>query len=394
MMRRTILILLAALLSVGGLSAADTKKSLEKKRANLQKEISNTNKMIQQTKQDQKATMNKLSLLNQNIKTQKQLITVIGQEIDALDQQIATNTKRRGELQRELARLKADYAQLIRESHYAQLQQQPLLYILSSENFQQLLKRVQFLERFAETKSEQARRIQQTTAKLNEKNTQLRTNLNDKQTTMRAQQREQDNLARDERRQQEMLVQLKQKEKNLGAALQKKQKEVARLDQKIAEIIRKEAEKQTQKGGITKEQQLVQGDFEKNKGRLPWPVAKGHISGQFGKHKHPVHERVIVDNKGIYIQTTAGEQARAVYKGEVTSCFMMGNTYAVIIQHGNYRTVYAGLSKLSVKAGSKVETKQNIGTIYTDPEQDNKTELYFQIYKGRDILNPSAWISH
>jgi septal ring factor EnvC (AmiA/AmiB activator) len=101
-----------------------------------------------------------------------------------------------------------------------------------------------------------------------------------------------------------------------------------------------------------------------------------------------------VDNKGIYIQTTAGEQARAVYKGEVTSCFMMGNTYAVIIQHGNYRTVYAGLSRLSVKAGSKVETKQNLGTIYTDPEQDNKTELYFQIYKGRDILNPSAWISH
>ena len=148
--------------------AADTVKSLKKKQAELQKQMNTTNKMIQQTKQDQKATMNKLSLLNQNIKTQKQLITAIGQEIDALDQQIATNTKKRGELQKELARLKADYAQLIRESHYAQLQQQPLLYIISSENFQQLLKRVQFLERFAETKSEQARRIQQMKQKLNE----------------------------------------------------------------------------------------------------------------------------------------------------------------------------------------------------------------------------------
>ncbi|MBQ2541599.1 MAG: peptidoglycan DD-metalloendopeptidase family protein [Paludibacteraceae bacterium] len=392
-MKRIPFIVLTVLLACGTLSAADTVKSLKKKQAELQKQMNTTNQMIQQTKKDQKATVNKLSLLNENIKTQKQLITTIGQEIDALDRQIANNTKQRGELQKELERLKADYAQLIRESHYAQLQQQPLLYIISSENFQQLLKRVQFLERFAETKSEQARRIQEKTAQLNEKNTQLRSNLSNKQTSMRAQQREQDNLARDERRQQAMLAQLKQQEKNLGVKLQKQQKQAKQLDNRINELIRKQAEQQAKKG-ITKEQQLVQGDFEKNKGRLPWPIERGHISGQFGKHKHPVHERVIVDNKGIYLQTPQGGDARAVYKGEVTSCFMMGNTYAVIIQHGNYRTVYAGLSNLYVKAGQKVETKQKIGRIYTDPEQDNKTELYFQIYKGRDILNPSSWISH
>lgn len=392
-MKRLPIIVLTVLLACGTLSAADTVKSLKKKQAELQKQMNTTNQMIQQTKKDQKATVNKLSLLNENIKTQKQLITTIGQEIDALDRQIANNTKQRGELQKELERLKADYAQLIRESHYAQLQQQPLLYIISSENFQQLLKRVQFLERFAETKSEQARRIQEKTAQLNEKNTQLRSNLSNKQTSMRAQQREQDNLARDERRQQAMLAQLKQQEKNLGVKLQKQQKQAKQLDNRINELIRKQAEQQAKKG-ITKEQQLVQGDFEKNKGRLPWPIERGHISGQFGKHKHPVHERVIVDNKGIYLQTPQGGDARAVYKGEVTSCFMMGNTYAVIIQHGNYRTVYAGLSNLYVKAGQKVETKQKIGRIYTDPEQDNKTELYFQIYKGRDILNPSSWISH
>ncbi|MBR6018512.1 MAG: peptidoglycan DD-metalloendopeptidase family protein [Paludibacteraceae bacterium] len=393
-MRRILLIVLAAILSCGICPAEESVKSLKKKQAELQKQMSTTNRMIQQTKKDQKATMNKLSLLNQNIKTQKQLISAIGQEIDALDQQIATNTKRRGELQKELERLKADYAQLIRESHYAQLQQQPLLYLISSENFQQLLKRVQFLQRFAETKSEQARRIQQTTARLNEKNSQLRANMSDKQTTMRAQQREQDNLARDERRQQAMLNQLKQQEKDLSAKLKAQQKKSEQLNSRISDLIRKQAEQQAKKGSMTKEQQLVQGDFEKNKGRLPWPIEKGHISGQFGKHKHPVHERVIVDNKGIYLQTPQGGDARAVYKGEVTSCFMMGQTYAVIIQHGNYRTVYAGLSKLYVKSGDKVETKQKIGRIYTDPEQDNKTELYFQIYKGRDILNPSVWISH
>jgi murein DD-endopeptidase MepM/ murein hydrolase activator NlpD len=117
------------------------------------------------------------------------------------------------------------------------------------------------------------------------------------------------------------------------------------------------------------------------------------ISGHFGKQQHPVYSQVTIDNKGIYLQTTSGSKARAVYKGEVTSCFMIGNTYAVIIQHGNYRTVYSNLSKLSVKQGDKVETKQQIGTIYTDPEQDQKTELYFQIYKDRDILNPELWIA-
>ena len=117
------------------------------------------------------------------------------------------------------------------------------------------------------------------------------------------------------------------------------------------------------------------------------------ISGHFGKQQHPVYSQVTMDNKGIYLQTTAGTKARAVYKGEVTSCFMVGGTYAVIIQHGNYRTVYSNLSKLSVKQGDKVETKQAIGTIFTDPEQDQKTELYFQIYKDRNILNPELWIA-
>ena len=117
------------------------------------------------------------------------------------------------------------------------------------------------------------------------------------------------------------------------------------------------------------------------------------ISGHFGKQQHPVYQHVTIDNKGIYLQTTAGSKARAVYQGEVTSCFMVAGTYAVIIQHGNYRTVYSNLSKLQVKQGDKVDTKQAIGTIYTDAEDDQKTELYFQIYKDRDILNPELWIA-
>jgi septal ring factor EnvC (AmiA/AmiB activator) len=170
------------------------------------------------------------------------------------------------------------------------------------------------------------------------------------------------------------------------------QKKVNELNKKIDDIVRKQADKAS-KTTLTKEQQLIAGGFEANKGRLPWPVEKGMISGHYGKQQHPVYSQVTIDNKGIYLQTVAGAKARSVYKGEVTSCFMVGGTYAVIIQHGNYRTVYSNLAKLSVKQGDAVDTKQNIGTIYTDPEQDQKTELYFQIYQDRNILNPELWIA-
>ena len=189
-----------------------------------------------------------------------------------------------------------------------------------------------------------------------------------------------------------MLKQLKSKEKDLSKKLQQQQKKVAELNKKIDDMIRKQTEKAS-KTTLTKEQKLIAGGFEENKGRLPWPVEKGMISGHFGKQQHPVYSQVTIDNKGIYLQTVAGAKARAVYKGEVTSCFMVNGTYAVILQHGNYRTVYSNLSKLNVKQGDKVETKQVIGTIFTDPEQDQKTELYFQIYKDRNILNPELWIA-
>ena len=298
----------------------------------------------------------------------------------------------RDSLQRLLDGYKADYAQMVRQSHYARMQQSPLLFLLSSDSFQQLARRARYLQQFAHFRQEQVRRIEQTQEDIDVQNMLLQANKSDKQTALSTRKREQANLQRDERKQKTMLNQLKSKEKDLAKQIKQKQKKVDELNKKIDDIVRKQAEKAS-KTSLTKEQKLLAGGFEANKGRLPWPVEKGMISGHFGKQQHPVYSQVTIDNKGIYLQTTEATKARAVYKGEVTSCFMVANTYAVIIQHGNYRTVYSNLSKLSVKQGDMVETKQNIGTIYTDPEQDRKTELYFQIYKDRNILNPELWIA-
>lgn len=372
--------------------SAESVKDLQKKQRKLQDEIEQTNKMLKQTKKDETATLNKLQLINKNIKNQKQLIHTLDNEIVALNREMKQLGATRDSLQIVLERYKDDYAEMVRKSHYAQVQQSPLLFLLSSDNFQQLARRARYLQEFARFRQEQVRRIENTQAEIDTQNELLRANKSDKETALSSRKREQENLKRDERKQQNMLNQLKSKEKDLSKQLQQKQKKVAALNKKIDEMVRKQTEKAS-KTTLTKEQKLLAGGFEANKGRLPWPVEKGMISGHFGKQQHPVYSQVTIDNKGIYLQTVAGAKARSVYKGEVTSCFMIANTYAVIIQHGNYRTVYSNLIKLMVKQGDKVEPKQAIGTIFTDPEQDQKTELYFQIYKDRDILNPELWIA-
>ncbi|MBR0195179.1 MAG: peptidoglycan DD-metalloendopeptidase family protein [Paludibacteraceae bacterium] len=372
--------------------AADNVKDLQKKQKKLQEDIEQTNKMLKQTKKEEKATVNKLQLIGQNIKSQKKLIRTLDNEILALNAEMNALGATRDSLQKVLLGYKADYAQMVRETHYAQLQQSPLLFLLSSDSFQQLARRARYLQEFAHYRQEQVRRIENTQAQIDTQNDLLKANKHEKLVVLDTRKREQDKLVRDEKKQKNMLNQLKSKEKDLNKQLKQQQRRVAELNKKIDDIVRKQADKAS-KTTMTKEQQLLAGGFEKNKGRLPWPVEKGMISGHYGKQQHPVYEHVVMDNKGVYIQTTAGTKARAVYAGEVTSCFLVANTYAVIVQHGNYRTVYSNLSKLNVKQGDKVETKQTIGTIFTDPEQDQKTELYFQVYRDRDILNPELWIT-
>ena len=373
-------------------SAADSVKDLQKKQKKLQQEIEQTNKMLKQTKNDETATLNKLQLTQQNIKNQKKLIHTLDNEITALNREIKKLDLTRDSLQKMLDGYKNDYADMIRKSHYARLQQSPLLFLVSSNSFQQFVRRARYLREFAHFRQQQVYRIEYTQAEIDVQNDLLQENKNDKQTALSSRKREQENLKRDERKQQNMLSQLKSKEKDLTKQLQQQQKKAAELNKKIDDMIRQQTAKAS-KTSLTKEQQLLSGGFEANKGRLPWPVERGMISGHYGKQQHPVYSQVTLDNKGVYIQTTEGAKARAVYKGEVTSCFLVGCTYAVIIQHGNYRTVYSNLSKLNVKQGDKVETKQAIGTIFTDAEQDQKTELYFQIYKDRNILNPELWIA-
>lgn len=387
-MKRILIIHIVLLIALA--LPAQSVKELQKQQRELQQQLEQTSKMLKQTKKDETATVNKLNLLNNDIQTRKKLIRNIQGEINGLNGEMGQLRYKRSELQKELEACKADYARLIRETHYADIQQSPLLFILSADNFQQLIRRVRYTQEFAAYRKEQVRQIENIQADIDIQNNLLEQRKNDRSVALKNQKREQEKLSSDERKQKNMLESLKKQEKNLLAKQKEQQKKVDELNKKIEDLIAKQVRTTTT---LTKEQQLIAGGFEANQGRMPWPVEKGYVSGHFGKHKHPVHEHVTVDNKGIYLQTVQGAAARAIYEGEVTWCAQMNGNYAVIIQHGNYRSVYSPLKSITVKQGDKVTAKQTIGTIFTDSSEDNKTELYFQLYKDRSILNPSLWLA-
>lgn len=384
---RLIVCLVCSLLTLPLL--ADEVKDLQREQEQIRRELAETEQLLKETKKNETATTNKLNLLNKSIKDRKRLINGINKEIQALDHDMLRLVARRGELQVEQNRLREDYARLVRKTHYQQRMQSPLLFVLSAQNFQQLMRRMRYLRQFARYRQRQVAAIEATQADIDAQNQRLGERKTERSAALKAQQKEQEQLTRDQRKQQNMLNELKKKEKNLAAKQKKQQKRIDEINKKIDDAIRKQATKTT----LTKEQQLLAGGFEQNKGRLPWPVEKGFISGTFGQHQHPVYEHVMVNNKGIYLQTTAGSVARAVYEGEVSSCLVLGNTFAVIVQHGNYRTVYSNLRQLKVKQGDKVKAKQALGVIYSDPDDDNKTEVYFQIYKDRQLLDPTPWLA-
>lgn len=377
-------------------------KELEKQRNKTLKQLETTTKMLNETKKDETSTANKVEILEKSIRERQRLIHDINSELTALDQEMGLLTTRCDSLGQRLENIKADYAKLVVKTHEALHNNNALRFILSSDDFHQLLRRIRYLQEFSEYRKQQAAQIVMLTDSIRSQNDLLQQDKLQKEEVMRLQQREKSKLAQDKQRQNQMLTQLKKKEKELIAQQKKQQKKANELNTKINKLIEEEIRKAEEKkkkagqtaGSLTKEEKLLAGGFENNKGRLPWPTEKGFVSGYYGIQQHPVLNHVTIDNKGIYIQTTQGADARAVYDGVVTQCFTVpGSNNIVIIQHGNYRTVYANLTTLYVKAGDKIKAKQKLGKIYTDPDNDNKTEMQFQVYKDKTRVNPLPWLS-
>jgi septal ring factor EnvC (AmiA/AmiB activator) len=379
-----------------GQSINDLRKEKEK----TSQEIEYINHLLKETDQNVKTSISRLSILEQKIHLQERLISNINSELGYLDSTIIRSSQNIDSLNADLDLIKNRYAGMIRYARRNQDQNNQLVFLLSAEDFNQAYKRFTYLKQYADYRRTQVDEINALKEKLGELVIGLNRRKSDKQQLLSSKISQSDKYTKQKAEQKEFYAALQKKEKDLRKKLEAQQKIAAMLEREIEKSIEDEARKTATKTSkapgekISPENKILSDDFALNKGKLPWPLQKGLITDHFGEHPDLVLKHVIKRNAGIDIATQTGAKARAVFKGEVSKVLAIpGGNWAIILRHGSYLTVYSNLASVSVQAGQKVDTRQEIGIVFTDKDDDNKTVLKFQLRHEYDKLDPEKWLS-
>ncbi len=337
------------------------------------------------------------------------LIQTVNQEIQGIDGQIFTKREDIEAILADLEVRKKEYADMVYLAYKNKRVFDPLTFVLSASSFHQAARRIEFLRSLSASRTLQMELIRRTQKDLESELALLEQIRNEKSSLLSKKEEEKTELEQDKKEENQIVGTLKSKEKELKKELKEKQKAAKKLDDAIARIIREEIERarkeeearqkkegKTEKKGtdlaMTPEAAALSASFTANKGKLPWPVEKGFIIRSYGEHRHPTLPNVKVVNNGIDIVTSDGSNVRAVFQGEVRAIFNVpGMQNAVMINHGEFFTVYTHLETVLVKKGDKVTTKQNLGKVYKDPE-DGKSIVHFELWQGNVKQNPETWI--
>jgi len=385
------------LLSFQAVCSAQSVSELQKQKQDAAKEIEYTTRLLNETQKSENYSLGQLRLLNSKIRRRNIIISSISDEMKIYDECIANNELAIEMLQEDVTELKKEYAEMIRLAYKNIHSSDILLFMLSAKSFNQAYRRLLYFRRYTEYRENQAKTIQTLQLVLDESKKRLEQQVQIKQQLMGETQKEQQVLAKEHGQQNSEFQKLKKQKSQLQQKLKTQQRIEQQLEREIQRIIEEEARKNRAAGepgyALTPEQKLVGNNFEQNKNRLPWPVERGIIVEHFGVHQHPVLTNVQVQNNGVNIATETGAKVRAIFNGEVSRVFgISGGNTAVIIRHGAYLSVYSNLREVVVKKGDKVSTKQDIGTVYSDYDDNDKSILKFQIWKESTKLDPEDWI--
>jgi len=394
------------LIAIGLSSYSQSINDLRKEKEKTTKEIDYINQLLKETNKNAKSSMSRVSMLEREIKLQEKLITNINSELSYLDSTILRSSQNLDSLHADLSLIKSRYAEMIRFAKRNQNSNDQLLFLLSAEDFNQAYKRFTYLKQYAEYRKKQVEEITELQSRLGRLLEDLNKRKEEKQQLLSSRINQTGKYERQKRDQKENFLTLQKREKDLKKKLENQQKIAVKLEQEIEKSIAEEAKKlvtNTLKNSKatklltvkpTAEQKILSDDFSMNKGKLPWPLQRGVITDHFGEHPDLVLKHVIKRNAGIDITTESGARARAVFKGVVSKVLAIpGGNMTIILRHGSYLTVYSNLASVSVQVGQTVETRQDLGTIFTDREDDNKTVLKFQIRHEYDKLDPEKWIN-
>ncbi len=425
---RTYLFLFVCLVSVSMVSAqGDKQKELEEKRQAILDEIKQINSLLFKTKKEEKSVLSQVEDLNQRIGATENLIRITNQQANLLSRNINDNIGKISSLRGELKVMKGDYAEMIRKSYKSKSQQSRVMFLLSSQNFLQAYKRVQYMKQYAKFRKKQGEGIKAKTEEFQKLNSDLIQQKKTKQKLISENEVAKSSLTIERKNQQELVATLKKDESKFATQIKTKQKQADEIDRQIDALIRAAIEEAnriarekalaeakanaknpasnttTTKTVVTKpaskeefamtaEDKALAANFTSNKGKLPWPVEKGMVVKSFGTHQHPQFPNVTTNSSGVEIATADNSTVRSIFEGQVLSIQVIkGANKVVLIQHGDYISVYSNLATVSVKTGDKVSTKQSIGTVAKSPTE-GKTVLKFYIYQNKTKINPADWI--
>jgi len=398
-------------------------EKLEQRKAQIQQEIRDNEKMLQSVRKKEKSAVNEYLIQANKIKLKEKLINTTAKQEKLISNDMYINQVQVNKLKKELKVLKEDYAEMILKSYKSRSEQSRAMFILSSESFLQAYKRAQYLKQYTTFRKNQGLEIQSKTAQLVDFNAKLDGQRQVKKKIIAENQKEKVTLEAEKKEQQKLVNSLKKDKSKIIADTKSKQQESRRIDAKIKDLIReqirlanKKAEEERRKRiaagkttesndpppppvssdkiTLTPEGKILAADFKANRGKLPWPVEKGFISLGYGDQPHPLHPSITIHNSGVEITTEDSAAARAVFSGVVSKVIALSPVNrAVFIQHGDYFTVYQNLSSVSVEQGDKVNVKQTIGKVRTSGDT-GKTVIKFLILQNTTNMNPEGWLQN
>ncbi len=403
-----------------------SQKELQNKKNKLNDDIKQLNSQISKTKDKKKSQINNIVIINTKIKVREELISTINSELAQINANIKKNVAEVNSLKASLDKLKSEYAKMIYFAQRNQDSYTKIMFLFSAGDFNQAYMRMKYFQQYSAFRKKQANEIVATQLVLNEKLKELEAQRHEKNVLLGNEQEEKSQLDGEKQQQEIVLSELQQQEKELKEELEKKKRDAENLQIAIKRLIEAEikrkleesakiaaakaakaAKAEKNKSGktetktktpevkatapeLTAEAEAVGADFSSSRGKLPWPVTKGVICQPYGEYEHPAIKGFMMNNNGVEICANKGTQARAIFEGEVTSIAISPTGgKLIIIRHGEYLSVYSNIGDVFVKQGDKVTIKQNIGTIL---DEDGKTSMNLQIWKGQKTMDPSGWL--
>lgn len=402
-------------------------KELESKRGALQKQIAESESLLQTTTKNVGSQLKGLAALTGQIEERKRYILAINSDMDAIDRELVSLERQLNQLQKELKDKKTKYAASVNYLYRNHTIQDKLLFIFSAQTLEQTYRRLRYVREYASYQRMQGEEILKKQKQINDKRAELTEARKAKENLLKERENEKTTLERQEKEQKALVDSLRKKQRSLQSEINKKRKEAnqlnARIDRLIAEEIekaRKRAEEEARREAaarkkaektespsatkpkaepleaytMNKADRELSGSFASNRGKLPVPVTGPYIiTSHYGEYTVPGLRGVKLDNKGIDIQAKPGAQARAVFNGKVAAVFQLNGLFNILVRHGAYISVYCNLSTASVKADDMVKTGQTLGTIFSDGADGGRTVLHFQLRREKEKLNPEPWLN-